>query len=163
MKDDEYYLGIAEAVSKRSKCLKVKVGAIIVIGKRIVSAGYNGPPAGYPHCRKCARSDSIPGNSAHDPCCPSVHAEANAIVNAAKHGSKVEGGTLYLFGHTPCSSCTGLLLNSGLEKVVTQKQILVPEKMIIDLLQAQAEATSIANVTISIGQLSPPDTLKEAD
>lgn len=112
---DEYFLAIAGAVAKRSTCLRRNVGAIIVKDKQIISTGYNGPPSGIPHCEKCSRYDSDSGKDSDK--CFAVHAEQNAIINAAKHGICVDGGTMYTLLY-PCFSCAKSILNAGIKEVV---------------------------------------------
>jgi len=117
---DKYYLNIAKAVSLESKCLKMKVGAIIVKDDSIVSTGYNGPPRGESHCSKCNRVDVSHGES-YDKNCPAVHAEENAVINAARNGSSVLNGTLYLYtgkNVSPCYRCKRLLINAGIKRIV---------------------------------------------
>jgi dCMP deaminase len=133
---DEYYLQIAEAVAKRSICIEARrgFGAIIVNNDTIVSTGYAGPARGVINCNEvggCARN--ILKQEHYDPYqyCPSVHAEENAIVNAARHGSKVWGGTMYLIGINsngklsigiPCARCRRILINAGIKKIVTKNE-----------------------------------------
>ncbi len=127
---DRYYLGIAEAVGARSPCLRRKFGAIIVVNDAIVSTGYNGPARGSVNCEEvgCLKDIAdIPSYSGYD-FCPAVHAEENAVVNAARNGAKVYGGILYIVGKKPdgssvpsypCDRCKRILINAGIEKVVT--------------------------------------------
>lgn len=130
---DEYYLEIAKAVGLRSPCLRKKFGAIIVRNDAIVSTGYNGPPRGGVNCYDigCLREKmNRPHYSAYDDSCPAVHAEENCIVNAARNGAKVLGGTLYIQGVSPedgslvesrpCHRCRRALINAGIETVVTR-------------------------------------------
>ncbi len=127
---ERYYLEIAKAVALRSPCIRRKYGAIIVKNDSIVSTGYNGPARGSTNCEiGCAKEIlNLPYYSAYD-YCPAVHAEENAIANAARNGSSVLEGILYLYGvdaktnkpvaGMPCSRCKRLLINSGIKKVVT--------------------------------------------
>lgn len=126
---DEYYLGIAEAVSARGTCIRRRFGAIIVKNDRIVSTGYVGAPRGRVNCcdrGKCFRMENnIPCGQRYE-LCRSVHAEMNAIINASKE--ELEGATLYLVGiepdgtYTPdadcCSMCKRVIINSGVAKVI---------------------------------------------
>lgn len=119
---DTYYLGIAESVSKRSPCLKMQVGAIIVKNDSIISTGYNGPPRGEPHCNTCVRMNKESGSEYE--VCPAVHAEENAIINAARQGSSTIGGKLYLWASNrkikkPCYRCRRALKNAGIEEVIS--------------------------------------------
>ena|SRR5690606_4989496 len=117
----EYYLGVAEAASKRSSCVRAKVGAVIVSAEnRVVSLGYNDAPAGKPGCEKCPRrlSNVAPGSSydTGDGVCHSLHAEQNALLFASR--SACEGGTLFVT-RAACDGCFRMIQGSGLSKVVT--------------------------------------------
>jgi len=104
---DEYLLSLAGVVATRSTCCRLSVGAVLARDGRILSTGYNGAPAGLAHCT----------HELDRPCPDTVHAEANALVFAARHGVMVAGGTLYAT-HSPCLACSGLLLNGGVTRVV---------------------------------------------
>ena len=128
---EEYYLGIAKAVASRSPCLRRKYGAIIVKNDTIVSTGYNGPARGSTNCEEvgCIKEIlNLPHYSGYD-YCPAVHAEENAVINAARNGNSVIDGTLYLYGidvktnkpvaGMPCPRCKRVLINAGIKEVVT--------------------------------------------
>ena len=130
---DEYYLEIAKAVGLRSPCMRKKFGAIIVKNDSIVVTGYNGPPRGGVNCYDigCIRDElKVPHYSAYDVNCPAVHAEENCLVNAARNGAKVLGGTLYIQGVSPedgslvesrpCHRCRRALINAGIAGVITR-------------------------------------------
>jgi len=130
---DEYYLNIAKAVSARSTCLRRKFGAVIVKDDVIVSTGYNGPARGVVNCQEvgCLKNElNIPSYTGYDYCI-AVHAEENAIINAARHGAEVKDSTLYLYGETvpdgkiteanPCKRCRRAIINSGIIRVVIRK------------------------------------------
>jgi len=114
---DDYFMGIARVVARRSTCLHRHVGAVIVKGKQIVSIGYNGAPSGHPHCLDigCAR-EGVPSGQRSE-LCRGAHAEQNAINFAARYGISIEGATLYTT-HYPCSWCAKSLVNSGIAEVV---------------------------------------------
>jgi dCMP deaminase len=114
---DEYFMEIATVVAKRSTCLRNHVGALFVKNKRILSTGYNGAPAGLVHCDVvgCARQDVASGTR-HE-LCRAVHAEQNAIIQAALHGISIEGATLYCT-HQPCILCAKMMINARVAKVV---------------------------------------------
>ncbi len=127
---ENYYLDIAQAALERSTCLRRCYGAIIVQNDEIISTGYNGAPRGRRNCVDlgyCTRAAlKIPSGQRYE-LCRSVHAEANAIISAARRD--MAGGTLYLAGKdaatgevlgdaTSCSMCRRLIINAGLEKVV---------------------------------------------
>ena len=127
-----YYLDIAEAVLSRSTCLRRKYGAVIVRYDEIISTGYNGSPRGIPNCcdiGHCYREENhIPHGERAELCC-AVHAEANAIISAARRD--MIGATLYLAGReadgrpvvdaAPCAMCQRLIINAGISTVVTRK------------------------------------------
>lgn len=129
---EEYYLEIAKSVARRSPCIRRKFGAIVVKEDAVVSTGYNGPARGVINCNQagCLKDElDIPSYEGYD-YCPAVHAEENAIINAARHGASVLGGTLYLSGldpeseepiaGKPCDRCKRTIINAGIEKVVTK-------------------------------------------
>ena len=136
---DEYYLGIAKAVSKRSTCLKRHYGCIIVNNDEIIATGYNGSPRGQKNCcdeGKCERL-SIPHNSGDYSTCPAVHSEQNAMLSAAR--KDMIGSTMYIYGEEeiqtskslsmvveiadaePCPICKRMLLNAGVAKIINKE------------------------------------------
>ncbi len=120
---DEYFMEIASVVAKRSTCLRQHVGAVIVKDKRILATGYNGAPSGLPHCYDvgCLRDEmSVPSGERQE-LCRGVHAEQNAIIQAAKFGISVDGGTLYST-HCPCITCAKIIINAGIKRVVYGKE-----------------------------------------
>jgi len=115
---DAYFMGITELVAQRSTCLRRRVGAILVRDKRIIATGYNGAPSNVRHCLDvgCLREQKgIPSGERHE-LCRGLHAEQNAIIQAALHGFSVGGSTLYCT-NLPCSICSKMLINIQLEKV----------------------------------------------
>jgi len=117
---DEYFMKIAMLVSERSTCLRHHVGAIIVKNRRVMTTGYNGAAAGTRDCLElgCLRNElNIPSGERHE-ICRAIHAEQNAIIQAAKHGEDIEGGTIYCT-HSPCIICTKMLINAGIKRFVT--------------------------------------------
>jgi len=120
---DEYFMEIASVVAKRSTCLRNQVGAVIVRDKRILATGYNGAPKGLPHCLDigCIREqNNIPSGERHE-LCRAVHAEQNAILQAAIHGVSTENTTIYCT-HQPCILCAKMMINAGIKKVVYANQ-----------------------------------------
>ena len=116
---DEYFLEIAFVVGKRATCLRNNVGAVIVRDKRILSTGYNGAPSGMEHCLEigCIRDlEKIPSGTRHEKC-RAVHAEQNAIIQAAIHGVSISGATIYCT-HQPCILCAKMIINSNIKRVV---------------------------------------------
>ena len=115
----DYFMGITRLVAERSTCLRRHVGAIIVKDKRILSTGYNGAPAGLKHCEEvgCLReSASIPSGERHE-LCRALHAEQNAIIQAANHGLSINGATLYCT-NKPCIICSKMIINAGIVSIV---------------------------------------------
>jgi dCMP deaminase len=114
---DDYFMEIASVVAKRSTCLRNQVGALFVRDKRILSTGYNGAPSGLQHCDivGCAREGVMSGTR-HE-LCRAVHAEQNAIIQAALHGISIEGAILYCT-HQPCILCAKMMINARICKVV---------------------------------------------
>jgi len=125
---------IAELVSKRSTCLRRKVGAVIVKDKRILATGYNGAPTGLPHCDEvgCIREKlKIPSGERHE-LCRGLHAEQNAIIQAAYHGVSIKDSVMYVTCH-PCSVCVKMIINAGIKEVVIKEGY--PDKLASQLLK----------------------------
>lgn len=116
---DEYFMEIARLVASRSTCLRRQVGAVMVKDKNILATGYNGTPTGIRHCSEvgCLRQQlNVPSGERHE-LCRGLHAEQNAIIQAAKHGVNIDGATLYCT-HSPCIICSKMLINSGVKRLV---------------------------------------------
>jgi dCMP deaminase len=115
---ERYFMSIAQQVATRSTCLRRQVGCIIVLEKRIVSTGYNGAPSGLPHCEEvgCIREDQRVASGERHELCRGLHAEQNAIIQAAMHGTAVRGGAVFCT-HKPCILCTKMLINAGVSRV----------------------------------------------
>ena len=116
---DEYFMEIAEQVATRSTCLRRHVGAVLVHNKRIIATGYNGGPAGLAHCLEvgCLREQlGIPSGQQHE-LCRGIHAEQNAIIQAARYGLPMDNSVLYCTTQ-PCTQCTKMLLNAGVTEIV---------------------------------------------
>jgi dCMP deaminase len=112
-------MDIARLVAKRSTCLRRQVGAVIVKDKRILTTGYNGAPSSLAHCDEvgCLRQQlQIPSGQRHE-LCRALHAEMNAILQAAQHGINVSAGVMYCTDH-PCIICAKMIINAGIRKVV---------------------------------------------
>ncbi|MDD4923796.1 MAG: cytidine/deoxycytidylate deaminase family protein [Dehalococcoidales bacterium] len=117
---DEYFLKIAAVVAERSTCLRHHVGAVAVKNKHILSTGYNGAAAGCKDCLElgCLRNEmNIPSGERHE-ICRAIHAEQNAIIQAALHGVSIEGCTIYCT-HTPCILCAKMLANAKIKRFVS--------------------------------------------
>jgi len=131
---DEYFLSIARLVSKRSTCLRRSVGALLVKDKRILATGYNGAPSNIKHCEKvgCLREKlRIPSGERHE-LCRGLHAEQNALLQAALHGISAEGSKMYITTQ-PCIICAKMLINAGIKEVVIAGHY--PDKMAKDFLK----------------------------
>jgi len=116
---EEYFMDITHLVAKRSTCMRRQVGAILVKDKKILATGYNGAPSRLDHCLDvgCLRQiQGIPSGERHE-LCRGLHAEQNAIIQAAYHGVEIRGATLYCTNH-PCIICSKMIINAGIEKVV---------------------------------------------
>jgi len=121
---DEYFMEIMDSVSKRATCNRGKSGCVIVKDKRIIATGYVGSPVGLPHCdevghliKKLTHEDG----KVTEHCVRTIHAEQNAICQAAKFGTSIEGGTLYC-KMTPCRICAMMIINSGIYRVVSKNR-----------------------------------------
>ncbi len=112
---NEYFMNIALEVAKRSTCERAQVGAVIVREKRILTTGYNGSPRGLPHCLEvgCLMDNGH--------CVRTLHAEQNAIIQAALHGVITEAATIYVT-HQPCFNCAKTIINAGISEIVYAKE-----------------------------------------
>lgn len=115
---EAYFMEITSLVARRSTCLRRAVGAVIVKDKRILSTGYNGAPSGIRHCIEtgCLREQlTVPSGEKHE-LCRGIHAEQNAIIQAAYHGVSIKSGTLYCT-NLPCSICAKMIINAGINNI----------------------------------------------
>ena len=131
---DSYFMQITELVKTRSTCLRRQVGALVVRDRRIVSTGYNGAPSGIAHCESagCLRQKlGIPSGERHE-LCRAIHAEQNALLQAARYGSVLQNGTLYVTCQ-PCSLCAKMLINAGIVRIVYKGDY--PDELATALLQ----------------------------
>jgi len=134
---DEYFMKITHDVAERAICVKRQVGAVIVKDNRILSTGYNGAPKGFPHCtpEKCIRRQmNIPSGQRHE-LCRGLHAEQNAIIQAAWHGAKIEGATMYC-NYQPCVICVKMMINAGILRLVYEGGY--PDELAEEMLSASA-------------------------
>jgi dCMP deaminase len=116
---EEYFMDIARLVARRSTCLRRQVGALVVKEKNILGTGYNGTPSGITHCSEvgCLRQKlGVPSGERHE-LCRGLHAEQNAIIQAAKHGVNIAEATLYTT-HSPCIICSKMIINAGIRRIV---------------------------------------------
>lgn len=119
---DEYFMEMAKLISKRSTCLRRKVGALLVKDKRVLATGYNGAPKGLPHCSEvgCMREKlGIPAGEKQE-LCRGLHAEQNCIIQAAVFGVSTKGATLYTT-HFPCSICAKMIINAEISEIVYEE------------------------------------------
>ena len=115
---ETYFMDIALLVAKRSTCLRRSVGAVVVKEKRVLSTGYNGAPMNVAHCRVtgCIREQmKIPSGERHE-LCRGIHAEQNAIIQAAYHGASIKDADLYCT-NLPCSICAKMIINAGIRTI----------------------------------------------
>ncbi len=121
---DEYFIEIMEAIAKRGTCDRGRSGCVIAKNKQIIAAGYVGSPIGEEHCDEIGhlfQKRLNPDGSTSMHCVRTVHAEQNAICQAAKRGASVDGATLYC-KMTPCPVCAKMIINCGIKRVVCQKR-----------------------------------------
>lgn len=125
--NDTYFMRMAELVSTRSTCTRRAVGAVIVKEKRVLTTGYNGAPRGSKHCADlgCVRDElNVPSGTRHE-LCRGVHAEQNAVVQAAYFGVSIKDSTLYCTTF-PCSMCAKILINAGISELVYREDYIDP-------------------------------------
>jgi len=118
---ETYFMNITNLVAERSTCLRRAVGAVLVKDKRILSTGYNGAPANLKHCLEvgCLREQlGVESGKMHE-LCRGIHAEQNAIIQAAYHGVSVKGAAIYCTNQ-PCSICARMIINAGIVKIYYQ-------------------------------------------
>jgi dCMP deaminase len=121
---DEYFLEIAKVVGTRGTCDRGRNGAVLVKDRRILTTGYVGAPMGLAHCDEVGHlmSDVVnPDGTVSKHCIRTTHAEQNAIVQAALHGVSTEGATLYI-KFEPCFTCTKMIINAGIKRIVCLKK-----------------------------------------
>lgn len=125
IKKDEwsrYFLSIANEVSSRATCDRLKVGALIVRDRRILATGYNGSISGDDHC------NDVGHLMVDDHCIRTVHAEANAIMQSAKFGVQIDSAEIYVT-HTPCWKCFQLIANAGIKRIVCSNHYRVDDNV----------------------------------
>jgi dCMP deaminase len=120
----QYFLTITRNVAERSTCTRAKVGAVIVRDKNILATGYNGAPAGMPHCLDVGclvYSSRTPSGEVEENCFRTIHAEINAIAQAAKNGASIRDADIYIT-HTPCIHCVKVLINTGIRRIFYERE-----------------------------------------
>jgi dCMP deaminase len=142
---DAYFMSIARQVASRSNCVKRRVGAVIVVDRRIVSTGYNGTPRGVRNCNEggCPRCNAFTEGGARLDECLCSHAEENAITQAAYHGVSVRGGSIYTT-FSPCLQCTKMIINAGLEEVAYSADYPLGEVALALLREAGVKVRQVA-------------------
>jgi len=120
----QYFLTITRNVAERSTCTRAKVGAVIVRDKNILATGYNGAPAGMPHCLDVGclvYTSRTPSGELEENCFRTIHAEINAIAQAAKNGASIRDADIYIT-HTPCIHCVKVLINTGIRRIFYERE-----------------------------------------
>jgi len=120
----QYFLTITRNVAERSTCTRAKVGAVIVRDKNILATGYNGAPAGMPHCLDVGcliYASRTPSGENEENCFRTIHAEINAIAQAAKNGASIRDADIYIT-HTPCIHCVKVLINTGIRRIFYERE-----------------------------------------
>lgn len=144
---DEYFLNLVELVGSRSTCDRGRPGCLIVKDRRILSTGYAGSPVGMPHCdevgHEMQKSIGDDGEISEH-CVRTLHAEMNAISQAAKFGIPIDGATLYI-KFTPCYNCAKMIVNVGIKRVIAQVKYHAGEKTIKLFRKARVEFSLIDN------------------
>ncbi|MEG0072263.1 MAG: cytidine/deoxycytidylate deaminase family protein [Raoultibacter sp.] len=139
---DEYFMKLATEVASRTTCLRRAVGAIIVKDRRILSTGYNGVPTGIRHCDEvgCLREQlGVPSGQRHE-ICRGLHAEQNAIIQAARYGTNIEGASIYITTQ-PCIVCAKMIINAGITEIVYQNPY--PDELSQEMLKESGIALRI--------------------
>jgi dCMP deaminase len=121
---DQYFLTLTRDVAERSTCTRAKVGAVIVRDRNLLATGYNGAPSGLPHCTDvgCLIYESkTPTGEMEENCYRTIHAEINAIAQAARNGVSIRDADIYVT-HTPCIHCLKVLINTGIKRIFYEKE-----------------------------------------
>jgi len=142
----EYFMKITNEVASRSTCRRRQCGAVIVMNERILSTGYNGIPTGLVHCleRGCLREDQDIESGQRHELCRGLHAEQNALLQAALYGVKIKDAIIYST-HQPCSLCSKMIINCGIKKIYYQEGYpdLLAEELIVE---AKIEAIRLSDI-----------------
>jgi dCMP deaminase len=120
---DQYFMTITRQIAERSTCTRAKVGALIARDKNILASGYNGAPAGMPHCTDVGclvYTSTTPTGEVVENCFRTIHAEINAIAQAAKNGANIRDADIYIT-HTPCIHCLKVLVNTGIRRIYYER------------------------------------------
>lgn len=131
---DEYFMTLANQVATRTTCMRRGVGAVIVKERRILATGYNGVPAGLAHCAEtgCLRQQlGVPSGQRHE-ICRGLHAEQNAIIQAARYGINIAGASIYI-NTQPCVVCAKMIINADIEEIIYQNPY--PDELAMSMLE----------------------------
>ena len=140
---DQYFMKMAELAATRSTCLRRQVGAVIVKERHVIATGYNGAPKGLPHCGEiggCLRQQlGVPSGERHE-LCRALHAEQNAIIQAATLAQSIEDATIYVTNQ-PCSICAKMIINAGIRRIVVREGY--PDAMAQEMLKEAGLAVEV--------------------
>jgi dCMP deaminase len=149
---NQYFLNITRQVAERSTCCRAKVGAVIVRDRSILATGYNGAPAGMPHCTEVGcliyRSQT-PDGGIEENCYRTIHAEINAIAQAARNGAAIREGSIYIT-HSPCIHCLKVLVNTGIKAIYYERPYKLPS------LEEILRHTDVSLVQVEMATVPPP-------
>ncbi len=141
---DEYFMQLARTVATRSTCPKAQVGAVLVRDGSIISTGYNGAPMGEAHCSEAGHNESPDGH-----CQRAVHAELNAILQAAKHGNATAASSLFIT-HFPCNNCLKSIRNAGIIEIIYEISYKNHENFInLDFFQLRQGTVKVSDPTVN--------------
>lgn len=142
---DEYFMTLAKQVATRTTCIRRAVGCVLVRDKRIIATGYNGAPTGLHHCAEtgCIRQKlDVPSGERHE-LCRALHAEQNALIQAARYGLPVDGSTIYITTQ-PCVVCAKMLINAGVQEIVYANPY--PDELSLSMLEEAGIKLRVYNV-----------------
>jgi dCMP deaminase len=145
---DSYFMNIAHLVAERSTCNRAKIGAVIVRDRNIIATGYNGSPMGLPHCTEVGCLVYVsrnPNGEEEENCFRTIHAEINAIAQAAKHGVRIDGSDMYVTA-SPCIHCLKVLINVGVKSIYYAKAYK------IHTIQEMVEQAGISLIQVLAGE-----------
>lgn len=148
---DQYFMRIAMLVADRATCTRAKIGAVIVKDKNVIATGYNGSPAGHPHCTDVGCLVYVsrnPDGEEEENCFRTIHAEINAVAQAAKHGVEINAADIYVTA-SPCYHCLKTIMNTGIKRIFYLK----PYK--IDRIRPLLENTNIELIQVQIDEEAP--------
>jgi dCMP deaminase len=149
---DQYFMQVCRVVAHRSTCTRAAVGAVIVKDRTILATGYNGSPAGMPHCTEVGclvYTSTDPDGRLEENCFRTIHAEINAIAQAAKNGVSITGSAIYIT-HSPCVHCLKVLVNVGIRRICFEK----PYKL--ERVQELVDGGNLEMVTVQMEGVTDP-------